>query len=43
VRGDFIDKVMSEHARAEPTPYDGLVWDLMMLELWLQHHPPAGR
>lgn len=43
VRGDFIDKVMSEHARAEPTPYDGLVWDLMMLELWLQQHPPAGR
>lgn len=35
VRGDFIDSVMGHHARPEPTPYDGLVWDLMMLELWL--------
>src|SRR3546814_1808190 len=34
VRGEFLDRVMREHARPEPTPYDGLVWDLMMLELW---------
>lgn len=43
LRGDFIDKVMTEHARAEATAYDGLVWDLMMLELWLQHHSTDGR
>ena len=39
VRREFIDNVMFNHARAEPTHYDGLVWDLMMLELWLQQHP----
>lgn len=43
LRGNFIDRVMTEHARAEATDYDGLVWDLMMLELWLQHHPTTGR
>jgi asparagine synthase (glutamine-hydrolysing) len=42
VRDAFIGKVMTEHARAEPTIYDGLVWDLMMLELWLQTHEPTG-
>ena len=41
LRSAFIDKVMSEHARAEATVYDGLVWDLMMLELWFQSHPPV--
>jgi len=40
MRSAFIDKVMSEHARSEATLYDGLVWDLMMLELWFQSHPP---
>lgn len=39
LRRDFIDVVRREHARPEATDYDGLVWDLMMLELWLQHHP----
>lgn len=43
LRGDFIDKVMQQHARTEATPYDGLVWDLMMLELWLHHHARSGR
>lgn len=38
LRREFIDDVMSHHARPEPTPYDGLVWDLMMLELWLTSH-----
>src|SRR3546814_6105009 len=38
VRGEFLDRVMREHARPEPTPYDGLVWDLMMLELWFDSH-----
>ncbi len=41
LRGEFIDNVMLNHARVESTPYDGLVWDLMMLELWLQNHPPV--
>jgi hypothetical protein len=35
--------VMAEHAGAEATIYDGLVWDLTMLELWFQHHQPIGR
>ena len=39
VRDSFLDKVMTEHARAAATDYDGLTWDLMMLELWLQSHP----
>jgi len=43
LKADFLDKVMKEHARPRATLYDGLVWDLMMLELWLQHHPPASR
>lgn len=34
LRRDFIDRVMKEHARDAATDYDGLVWDLMMLELW---------
>ena len=38
LRRQFIDEVMAQHARTETTPYDGLVWDLMMLELWLQQH-----
>jgi asparagine synthase (glutamine-hydrolysing) len=38
MRSDFIERVMTEHARPEPTAYDGLVWDLIMLELWLQSH-----
>lgn len=38
LRGDFIDRVTSQHRRPEPTPYDGLVWDLMMLELWFVSH-----
>ncbi len=41
LRQEFIDNIMLHHARADHTPYDGLVWDLMMLELWLQHHPPV--
>ena len=43
MRREFIEKVMLEHACAEPTIYDGLVWDLMMLELWLQSHESAYR
>lgn len=38
VRGAFLDRVMNQHARPEPTAYDGLVWDLMMLELWFDSH-----
>lgn len=38
LRADFIDRVMKEHARCETTDYDGIVWDLMMLELWLSSH-----
>jgi asparagine synthase (glutamine-hydrolysing) len=43
VRSEFIEKVMLEHACAEATIYDGLVWDLMMLELWLQSHESTYR
>ncbi len=38
LRPEFIDSVMAEHTKAEATLYDGLVWDLMMLELWLDSH-----
>jgi asparagine synthase (glutamine-hydrolysing) len=38
LRGTFIDTILAEHTRPEATAYDGLVWDLMMLELWLDSH-----
>jgi asparagine synthase (glutamine-hydrolysing) len=38
VRSDFLDRVLMEHSRPEATAYDGLVWDLMMLELWFDSH-----
>lgn len=37
-RPAFIDRVIEEHGKEESTAYDGLAWDLMMLELWLQRH-----
>lgn len=38
VSGSFLDQVMRQHGRPARTPYDGLVWDLMMLELWFASH-----
>ncbi|WP_193369799.1 asparagine synthetase B family protein [Pelagibius marinus] len=38
ISGGFIDEVRRQHARPARTPYDGLVWDLMMLELWFASH-----
>lgn len=38
LRADFIDRTMRQHAQPERTAYDGVVWDLMMLELWLGSH-----
>jgi asparagine synthase (glutamine-hydrolysing) len=37
-RDDFIERVTKQHGRTEATVYDGLVWDLMMLELWYDSH-----
>jgi len=34
----FLDRIIEGHGRAEPAPGDGIVWDIVMLELWLRTH-----
>jgi len=39
----FLDRIIADHARSRPMPGDGIVWDIMILELWLQaHEHPCG-
>jgi asparagine synthase (glutamine-hydrolysing) len=33
-RADFLETVRANHRRAEPTPHDQIIYDLVMLELW---------
>jgi asparagine synthase (glutamine-hydrolysing) len=40
MRGTFIDRMINAHENRRPNPYDGLVFDIMMLELWMQSHTP---
>ncbi|MFQ5348577.1 MAG: asparagine synthetase B family protein [Rhodothalassiaceae bacterium] len=35
-RRDFLRHMKAEHDRPERTHYDGLLWDMVMLELWLR-------
>ena len=38
VRGDFIDRLQGEHFAEHAGYYGTMIWVLMMLELWFQHH-----
>jgi asparagine synthase (glutamine-hydrolysing) len=40
VRADFIDELVKTHLPAHPGYYGEMVWILMMLEQWIQHHNP---
>ena len=43
VRRDFIRTLVDTHLPAYPGYYGEMVWILMMLEQWLQHHVPDYR
>jgi len=38
VRSELIDALLDRHLSAHPGYYGTLVWILMMLELWFEHH-----
>ena len=38
----FIDRLIQLHRDAHAAYYGELVWILMMLDLWLEAHPPGG-
>ncbi|MFQ5534416.1 MAG: asparagine synthase-related protein, partial [Sphingomonadales bacterium] len=38
VRPQFLDRVRTSHRNAKVTGLDGLAYDIMVLELWLQEH-----
>lgn len=38
IKAEFIDDLINKHMPQYPSYYGSMVWVLMMLELWLQHH-----
>jgi asparagine synthase (glutamine-hydrolysing) len=38
VRSEFVDKLLSEYLPSHPGFYGTMVWLLIMLEFWYQHH-----
>jgi len=38
LRRDFVERVRTSHRRPEVSSLDGLAWDIMVLELWLQRY-----
>lgn len=38
----FLDEVIREHADGHASYFGYVIWDLVMLEQWLQHHPAAA-
>ena len=38
LRDAYIDQVVAAHRQSDHHAAAGRIWDLMMLELWLQHH-----
>lgn len=40
-RADFLDDVLTAHIQEAPAATDGIVWDLVMLELWLRDRSPS--
>jgi len=43
VRADFIRGLFERRLAEHPGYYGEMVWILMMLEQWLQHHAPSYR
>ena len=43
IRRGFIEALLSTHLAAHPGYFGEMVWILMMLEQWLQHHAPGMR
>ena len=43
VRREFTEKLMRQHLPEHPGYYGEMVWLLMMLEQWFQHHAPDFR
>jgi asparagine synthase (glutamine-hydrolysing) len=41
VRPEFIDELIRSHLSVHAGYYGTMVWIMVMLELWLQHHPTA--
>jgi asparagine synthase (glutamine-hydrolysing) len=39
VRPEFLDSLIAEHRHGHPGYYGYAIWDLAMLEAWLQAHP----
>ncbi|HEY8507084.1 MAG TPA: asparagine synthase-related protein, partial [Steroidobacteraceae bacterium] len=39
VRADFLDRLIADHREGHPGYYGYAIWDLSMLEAWLQAHP----
>jgi asparagine synthase (glutamine-hydrolysing) len=42
VRPDFLDRLKGD-LQVHPGYYGTIIWVLMMLEQWFQHHLPQGR
>lgn len=43
IREDFIDRVVTDHRAGHASYYGYAIWDMVMLEQWLQKQPdPAG-
>lgn len=38
IRADFVDKLVNSYLPEHPQYYGGIVWLLLMLEQWYQHH-----
>ena len=43
IRADFVDTLLTRHLQEHPGYYGEMIWLLMMLEQWLQHHAPVYR
>jgi asparagine synthase (glutamine-hydrolysing) len=41
VRPDFIDQLVADHRSGHPGYFGYAIWDLAMLEAWLQSHAPG--
>ncbi len=41
VRPEFIDRLIAEHQEGHPGYYGYIIWDLVMLEQWLERLPDA--
>lgn len=39
-RADFLKQVLTDHMGEEPKATDGIVWDMIMLEMWLRDRNP---